>query len=150
MKQTMTISTASSPSSPSNNNSINNNKQTTSLTAEESENAIQSLVNIIQFETVSATAPASGEYIKCANYIKEQLESIPCLDDVHFLPEAPDHSPVVIGRWKGRDETLPVVLLNSHYDVVPANQDDWNVPCFEGVRKDGRIYGRGAQDMKCV
>ncbi len=145
----MAIDTAPSLTSTINGNSTNDTS-TYTLTPEEKENAIQAFVKIIQFETVSATAPETGAYVKCANFIKEQLQSIPCLDDVHFLPEGPDHSPVVVARWKGRDENLPIILLNSHYDVVPAIQDDWIVPCFEGLRKDGRIYGRGAQDMKCV
>jgi aminoacylase len=51
---------------------------------------------------------------------------------------------------KGRDETLPCLLLNSHYDVVPADTKDWTVPPFAGLRKEGNIYGRGTQDMKCV
>ena len=46
---------------------------------------------------------------------------------------------------------MPVIVLNSHYDVVPATEKDgWTVPPFQGIRKDGKIYGRGSQDMKCV
>mmetsp|Transcript_1052 Transcript_1052/g.1604 ORF Transcript_1052/g.1604 Transcript_1052/m.1604 type:complete len:473 (+) Transcript_1052:19-1437(+) len=120
------------------------------LSSEEAENAIQAFVKILQYQTVSATAPDTGAYIECAKFLIEQLESIPCLDDIHILEESPEHSPVVMARWKGADETLPIILLNSHYDVVPAVEEDWEVPCFEGFRKDGRVYGRGAQDMKCV
>jgi aminoacylase len=120
------------------------------LTPEEAENAIKSFAKIIQYQTVSATAPDTGAYKECAQFLMDQLHSIPCLDNIHLLDEAPDHSPVVIARWNGSDESLPVILLNSHYDVVPAVQDDWKVPCFEGLRKDGKVYGRGAQDMKCV
>jgi aminoacylase len=57
---------------------------------------------------------------------------------------------VVVAHWKGTQPQLPVILLNSHYDVVPAAPEDWTLPPFEGIRKDGNIYGRGAQDMKCV
>jgi aminoacylase len=144
-------------------NGTTSSSKVPTLTPEEAENALTSFSKIIQFQTVSATAPFDGEYVKCAAYIVEQLKSIPCLDKIHILEESPDHSPVVIARWKGTDsmddknndngadkETLPIILLNSHYDVVPAVQDDWKMPCFEGLRKDGRVYGRGAQDMKCV
>ena len=120
------------------------------LTSSEAEKAIQSFVKIIEYQTVSATAPETGAYKECAQFLIQELNSIPCLDKIHILEEAPDHSPVVIARWKGVDESLPVVLLNSHIDVVPAIEEDWDVPCFEGLRKDGKIYGRGAQDMKCV
>lgn len=121
-----------------------------SISKEEGERAIASLQALIQFPTVSATAPDTGAYEACAAYLVEQLNSLQVLSDVHVLPESPPHSPVVVAHWKGVDETLPVILLNSHYDVVPAADHDWTVPPFEGLRRDGRIYGRGTQDMKCV
>jgi len=120
------------------------------LTKTEETAAVDSFVKIIQFPTVSNTAPTTGAYKACASYIKDQLSSIPCLDSIHYLEEAPDHSPVVVARWKGKDDNLGIILLNSHYDVVPAERGDWTVEPFAGVKKDGRIYGRGTQDMKCV
>jgi len=39
------------------------------------------------------------------------------------------------------------VHFNSHTDVV-ATGDGWTVDPFAGVVKDGRVYGRGACDMK--
>ncbi len=41
----------------------------------------------------------------------------------------------------------PLVHLNGHFDVVPAG-DGWTVDPFGGMVRDGRIYGRGACDMK--
>ncbi|TDH68819.1 hypothetical protein CCR75_001409 [Bremia lactucae] len=53
--------------------------------------------------------------------------------------------------WKGLDPTLPGIILNSHYDVVPAMAEHWQYEPFEAkVLEDGRIYGRGTQDMKSV
>jgi len=123
----------------------------TPLSNEEKEYAIQSLCKLLTFPTVSATAADSGAYVDCANYLVEQLHSLSIFsEDVYFLPESPPNCPVVVAHWKGIDESLPVLLLNSHYDVVPANPIEWTVPPFEGYRRDGKIYGRGAQDMKCV
>ena len=51
----------------------------------------------------------------------------------------------------GSNTDLPVLILNSHYDVVPVDEANWTVPAFDGhMSSDNKIYGRGAQDMKCV
>lgn len=34
--------------------------------------------------------------------------------------------------------------------MVPAALEDWTVDPFKAIRKDGKVYGRGAQDMKSV
>ena len=39
------------------------------------------------------------------------------------------------------------VIFNGHLDVVPAG-DSWTEKPFEATERDGRIYGRGACDMK--
>jgi aminoacylase len=121
------------------------------LSEEEAAKAIQSFTRFLQFETVSMLAAESGAYKECAAWLVKELEDAKIFSSVFYLPEAPDHSPVVCAVMKGRDESLPVLLLNSHYDVVPADTKDWTVPPFDGlVKEDGNIYGRGTQDMKCV
>lgn len=42
----------------------------------------------------------------------------------------------------------PALMLCNHTDVVPVEAEQWEVPPFGGVVRDGRIYGRGAVDMK--
>ena len=102
----------------------------TALTSEEAERAVESLCKFVTYETVSATAPTTGAYAECAKYIVSELEGLGFLGDVHLLPEAPDHSPVVVAKWAGTDESLPIVLLNSHYDVVPVMEEHWNCDPF--------------------
>ena len=42
----------------------------------------------------------------------------------------------------------PALMFVSHLDVVPASEENWKLPPFKAVEKDGIIYGRGAADMK--
>ncbi|BBY64981.1 M20 family metallopeptidase [Mycolicibacterium helvum] len=42
----------------------------------------------------------------------------------------------------------PTLLVNGHLDVVPVVESEWTLPPFGGVIRDGRLYGRGACDMK--
>jgi acetylornithine deacetylase len=53
----------------------------------------------------------------------------------------------VVGRTgRGHGARL---LVDGHIDVVPPGQDeDWTTPPFEPDVRDGRLYGRGACDMK--
>ena len=52
----------------------------------------------------------------------------------------------VVGTRRGRS-LRPLVHLNGHIDVVPAG-DGWSEDPFGAAVRDGRIYGRGACDMK--
>uniref|UniRef100_A0A8C9W9Z1 N-acyl-aliphatic-L-amino acid amidohydrolase n=1 Tax=Scleropages formosus TaxID=113540 RepID=A0A8C9W9Z1_SCLFO len=58
---------------------------------------------------------------------------------------------VLIMTWLGSKPSLKSIVLNSHVDVVPVYQEHWKYDAFAAVKDDeGNIYGRGAQDMKCV
>lgn len=46
----------------------------------------------------------------------------------------------------GKDPSRNIMLM-SHHDVVAA-ADDWTMPAFDGIIKDGKVYGRGAADTK--
>lgn len=47
----------------------------------------------------------------------------------------------------GPPAARPHLVLNSHLDTFPAGQG-WTQPPFGGVVADGRLYGRGASDMR--
>ena len=105
----------------------------------------------IRYPTVSSTAAESGAYDECAQYLISQLKSVPCLESVVILDESVDKCPVVIGKWEGIHPDCPVIILNSHYDVVPAVENDWNVAKpFAAERKDGKVSEHNTLISCCV
>lgn len=66
-----------------------------------------------------------------------------------FMPARNDYtgSPDVVGVLKGSGGGRSM-LLNGHVDVVPAGGNDWTDDPWSGKYEDGKVYGRGANDMK--
>jgi acetylornithine deacetylase/succinyl-diaminopimelate desuccinylase-like protein len=102
----------------------------------------QLLCRLISFDT---SRPSGDETPMCI-YMKDILAGAGIGSDV--LESAPGRGNLV-GRLIGDGSKRPLLLLG-HADVVPAMAKDWSVPPFEGVLKDGFIWGRGAVDCKCT
>lgn len=70
-----------------------------------------------------------------------------------FLNNGFDHVHIdkygnTIGSIKGNTEG-PKILFDGHMDTVPVTEEsEWKYPPFEAQVHDGKIYGRGATDMK--
>lgn len=104
--------------------------------------------DLIRIPTVN---PPGDAYPECATLIGERLKT--CGFEVEYIEASgrPEHTRShprinVVGLRRGA-AARPLVHFNGHFDVVPAGQG-WTEDPFGGVVRDGRIYGRGACDMK--
>ena len=110
------------------------------------EEIIRTAVELVGYPALAPINGGTGEGAK-ADYIVSKLKGFDSVERIEF-PDRTDPSvmrPNIIARKKGKGKgTLWIV---SHMDVVPTGDPElWNTPPFEGVYKDGRIYGRGTED----
>ena len=104
--------------------------------------------DLIRFPTVN---PPGEAYLPCAQYIGARLKARGfSIEYVHAAgtPGDNDRYPRinVVARRRGAMPG-PCVHFNSHIDVVNAGSK-WTMDPFAAVVKDGKVFGRGACDMK--
>ena len=104
--------------------------------------AARYLQEYIRIKTVNPP----GNEIEGARFFQKifEAESIPC----QIFEPSPGRGNL-LATLKGSGAKKPLLLLN-HIDVVPAEKEQWEVDPFEGIVKDGYIYGRGALDDKSM
>jgi acetylornithine deacetylase/succinyl-diaminopimelate desuccinylase-like protein len=90
---------------------------------------------------------AHGGTAKIAKYAASRLiEAGFSEQDVQIMGPSPQVAGV-LARFRGRGGRETVLVL-AHLDVVEALPEDWSMPPFELVEKDGYFYGRGTSDNK--
>lgn len=58
-------------------------------------------------------------------------------------------SGAVTNLWARRGKAQPLLTFAGHTDVVPTGPvGEWQSPPFAPTRRDGKLFGRGAADMK--
>ncbi len=101
--------------------------------------------DLIRFDTTNYGEGKSNGEADAAEYVSAHLTRLG-LEPEMFESEPGRVS--VIARVEGTDRSKPALVVHGHTDVVPAQPDNWSVDPFEGVIKDGMLWGRGAVDMK--
>lgn len=90
----------------------------------------------------------------CQNIIAKHLSKMGF--DCEFMyfgdpNDSGDHAEIK-NLWaikKGRDPNAPVLCFAGHTDVVPTGDEcAWKFPPFSATVHEGKLYGRGASDMK--
>lgn len=104
------------------------------------EETTELLRQLIRFDTTNPP----GDELACAEFLvalfrKEGIEA-------RTYESGPGRAQV-FARIKGSGKKKPVILL-AHMDVVGVERDRWSCDPFEGVVRDGYVYGRGAIDDK--
>ncbi len=114
------------------------------------------LQGLLQIPSVTGNEARIQEYL--ADYTKKMGAKvdrfIPNLDELRqhpaFVPSALpyENRPNVVASFPGTGGGRSL-LFNGHVDVIPEGAaENWSHGCWSGDVKDGKIYGRGASDMK--
>ena len=86
-----------------------------------------------------------GEMEAITSFICRYLEEHHISYEVLYPTPTTPNIVATLGRKGGRR-----LILNGHSDVVPpGNLEKWEFDPFSGEIRDGKIFGRGASDMKC-
>ena len=94
------------------------------------------------------TQGSDGNTIVAAQAMAARLKAAGFPDsDVVVLENAPRKGNLV-ARLRAKNPVRRPILLLSHIDVVEANAEDWTLPPFQFIEKDGTFFGRGVADDK--
>src|SRR5439155_16578466 len=111
------------------------------------------LRDLIAFRTESQAKEAAhfpDEARRCVGYVGDFLAALGFeIDGWDVGPSAtfPAH-PLIVARLPGSGGGRSLAF-NAHVDVVPVGDGSaWSQEPFGGAIVDGRLYGRGAKDMK--
>ena len=96
-------------------------------------------------EVVAAIAERLGLQVEAYD---EDIAALRNLDGYPGEEVERDRLVTVSVTAPGRKTDAPRLCLSGHVDVVPTGEQPWTSPPFAPRVDEGRIYGRGAADMK--
>ena len=111
------------------------------------EHAISALQQLVQCRTVSHVDPQEEEEGEFEKLISLLPRLYPKVFESCSFQRLPDRG--ILIRWQGKSDSAPSVMM-AHYDVVPADESQWEVPPFAGIIRDEVLWGRGTLDTKAT
>jgi acetylornithine deacetylase/succinyl-diaminopimelate desuccinylase-like protein len=107
---------------------------------------LEDIRRFLAIPSVSADPTHAGDVRAAADWLCERCAQAG-LEHIGVM-ETPGH-PSVYADWLHADGA-PTVLLYGHFDVQPVpDPAAWSSDPFQPDFRDGRVYARGASDMKC-
>ena len=121
-------------------------KQTLAYIEAHKERFVEELFDLLRIPSISAQPSLHKEdMVRCAEWLAASLVKAGA-DTAQVMPT--NGNPVVYAEKIVNPEAR-TVLVYGHYDVMPVDpREEWLTEPFEPVIKDGRIWGRGADDDK--
>ncbi len=105
------------------------------------EEAVSLLQRVLRTNTVNPP----GNELEAALILRDFFDAHGVEAEVdEFLPRRAN----LLARLPGNDTGRGSLILCGHMDVVPVGGSAWDLEPFAAELRDGRIYGRGASDMK--
>ncbi|THE11091.1 ArgE/DapE family deacylase [Bacillus timonensis] len=118
------------------------------------EEIVQTLQDMVRIPTIN---PPGEKYGVFKDYFENHLDKLGYETEILEVPEEKlsELAPLgcglprynIVGRLSGTSKNGKCICLNGHYDVVPVG-NGWTKDPFGGEVIDGKLYGRGASDMK--
>ncbi len=109
------------------------------------EAALSALAALVRCRTVSSEDHAKEDDAEFEKLVALLPALYPNVFETCTLQRLPDRA--LLFTWKGSEPGKPAVLM-AHYDVVPVEEENWEVPPFEALVRDGAMWGRGTLDTK--
>ncbi len=109
------------------------------------EKIVGDMVDMIRCKTVSYRDEALVDYAEFEKFETLLRERFPRIFAAAAFRKIGKTG--LLFHLKGESDAAPTVLM-AHYDVVPADEENWTRPAFDGLIEEDVIWGRGTLDTK--
>jgi acetylornithine deacetylase/succinyl-diaminopimelate desuccinylase-like protein len=106
---------------------------------------IDEFIELLKIPSISTDSTSVHHVQAAAKWVASRMKAAG-IENVEVSPTG-EHA-CVYGDWL-HAEGKPTVLIYGHFDVQPPDPLElWTSPPFEPVIEDGKVFARGASDMK--